>query len=139
MIQYPMKNFINSKELKEIQESVSKIYQETISLGKTIYTDELEKHILSTIIKSEKEDEPSYRYLIYNVLDTGHGSYAPLQIAGILDFHNKFYDNSNFLSDYIYDFSGKNEYELLSEDLKIALISYIFSKNKYWLLFHNQL
>ena len=110
---------------------MSKIYQETIAIGKKIYTEEVEKYILSTIIKSEKEDEPSYRYLIYNILDAGHGSYAPLQIAGILDFHNKFYDDSNFLGDYIYDFSAKDEYEVLSEDLKIALISYIFSKNKY--------
>jgi len=83
----------------------------------------------SLFIEAEKEEHCSYRYLIYSVLDAGRGSYVPLQLAGLLEFHNEFYENPDFMSDYKKDFSQKEVFEDLSEDDKIALISYVIHKN----------
>jgi len=121
-----MKDFMESKEFKELQKVFSDMNEETILNGSKLYTEKLEKYILSLIIKSEKEDEPSYRYLIYNILEAGNSSYAPLQMAGLLDFHNLLVDG--FLNDYEFDFSGKNDYETLSEYERIDVISFVVSE-----------
>ena len=121
-----MKDFLESVEFRELQKAFSDMNEETISNGSKLYTEKLEKYILSLIIKSEKEDEPSYRYLIYTILDAGPASYAPLQMAGLLDLHNLLVDG--FLNDYEFDFSGREDYEKLSEYERIDVISFVVSE-----------
>ena len=121
--------FLESPDFKELQTSLREVEDDNLALGKLLHTKELEKYILSTIIIAEKE-ECSYRYLIYTSLDAGMGSYMPLQLAGLLDMHNKFYDDESYLSEYKLDLSGKETYAKLTENEKIAIISFSIQSYK---------
>jgi len=120
-----MKSFLGSEEIKKIQKLMDKLIKDNIVLGRKIIKDNplLEKYVLSLIIDAEKNNNCSYRYLIYNVLNAGQGSYVPLQLSGLLELHNSFYSNDKLFLNYEIDFSEKTNYDRLSDEDKISLIS----------------
>ncbi len=123
-------SFLESEEMQELRKSIQEKKTEDILYGNVLLGQmpELEPYILSTIIEAEKGEGCSYRYLIYTSLEAGQASYAPLQLAGMLDFHNKFYDEPTFMSDYKLNFTGKDKYLSLSFEDRIAIISAVLNK-----------
>lgn len=100
--------------------------------GKGVFLDKnisVSKYILKTLIDSCSK-EVSYRYLIYTIFDLNPSAYATLQIAGLLDWHNKCedYDYSvKFNSDKLKQ--GEDLYKSMDLDEKISLISYLVNTN----------